>query len=153
MERIESHFVMSCLPSTPLPRLCKHWCSQSLVMAYHCLLLPKLGGGGVQGRNFSQKATHQVGQYDAPGIYWKLLKRDTVRTGKKTFMPLAFIILHIKRGLITSHALLFQQIAKDKRWNPVLPSKEATMLNCRPKAWRSDVGAAFLCSISHSGWT
>lgn len=68
----------------------------------------------MQARNFSQKATHQVGQYATSGTYWKVPEMDTVRTGKKTFMPLASIILHIKRELITSHALFFQQITKDR---------------------------------------
>lgn len=67
-------------------------------------------------------------------------------------MPPASVILHVKRGLITAHKLLFQQITKDQWWNPVLCSKEATTLNCGPEARRSDMGAAFLWSLRHSEW-
>lgn len=71
---------------------------------------------------------------------------------KKTLMPPASVILHVKGGLITAHKLLFQQITKDQWWNPVLCSKEATTLNCGPEARRSDMGAAFLWSLRHSEW-
>lgn len=33
---------------------------------------------------------------------------------KKTLMPPASVILHVKGGLITAHKLLFQQITKDQ---------------------------------------
>lgn len=87
-------------------------------------------------------------------LFWahivKYLRSISVRTGKKTLMPPASIILHSKRGLATSHALLFQKITKDQGWNPVLCCKDNTIMNCGPKARRCDMGAAFLWSLRHS---